>query len=66
MARRKSLFEPFQKISGVKKVIKCKSCGKKIEVDNFNRSLCEDCGYRGQRKKNAADEETENVAESEA
>ncbi len=52
MARRKkSLFEPFQKISGVKKVIWCKSCGKKIEVNNFNRALCEECGYRGSRKK---------------
>jgi len=52
MARRKaSMFEPLEKISGVKKVIRCKSCGKKMEVDNLNRALCEDCGYRASRRK---------------
>ncbi len=52
MAKKKTpMFEPFQKITGVKKVIRCKSCGKKLEVDNFNRALCEDCGYRGSRRK---------------
>lgn len=55
MAKKKApMFEPFQKIAGVKKVIRCKSCGKKLEVDNFNRALCEDCGYRGSRRKEFA------------
>jgi len=36
----------FEKISGIKKIIYCKSCGKRLEVNNFNRMLCERCGYR--------------------
>jgi len=41
----------FQKIGGIKKIIYCKSCGKRIEVNNFNRMLCERCGYREGRSK---------------
>lgn len=67
MAKKKqNMFEPFQKITGVKKVIRCKSCGKKIEVGNFNRALCSECGYRGSRRKSMAREEASNVVESEA
>ncbi len=67
MAKKKnSMFEPFQKITGVKKVIRCKSCGKKMEVDNFNRALCEECGYRGSRRKEFAKGECNKVASSEA
>jgi len=40
---------PFQKIDKVKKIVFCKSCGKRIEVDNFNRMLCNRCGYRESR-----------------
>jgi hypothetical protein len=36
----------FEKISGIKKIIRCKSCNKRIEVSNFNRMLCDRCGYR--------------------
>jgi len=36
----------FEKIKGIKKIIYCKSCGKRLEVNNFNRMLCERCGYR--------------------
>jgi Zn finger protein HypA/HybF involved in hydrogenase expression len=36
----------FEKIKGIKKIIRCKSCNKRIEVSNFNRMLCERCGYR--------------------
>ncbi len=43
----------FQKISGIKKIIKCKSCGKRLEVSNFNRMLCERCGYREGRRNTA-------------
>ncbi|MGM5482813.1 MAG: hypothetical protein ACQESF_05095 [Nanobdellota archaeon] len=67
MAKKKqNMFEPFQKIGKVKKVIRCKSCGKKIEVGNFNRALCEECGYRGSRKKNIASDDSANIVESEA
>lgn len=67
MAKKKeNMFEPFQKVSGVKKVIRCKSCGRKLEVGNFNRALCSECGYRGSRRKSVAGDEARNVAESEA
>lgn len=66
MAKRANMFEPFQKISGVKKIVKCKSCGKRMEVSNFNRALCEECGYRGDRKKVKADEDTEILAAAHA
>ncbi len=67
MAKKKnSMFEPFQKITGVKKVIRCKSCGKKMEVDNFNRALCEDCGYRGSRRKDFVKADVKKFADSEA
>ncbi|MEM4267702.1 MAG: hypothetical protein QXK37_02630 [Candidatus Woesearchaeota archaeon] len=46
MARRAM---PFMKIEKVKKIVFCKSCGKRIEVDNFNRMLCSRCGYRESR-----------------
>ncbi len=36
----------FEKISGIKKIVHCKSCGRRIEVSNFNRMLCDRCGYR--------------------
>ena len=36
----------------IKRIIRCKSCGKRIEVLNFNRKLCEECGYRGDYNKN--------------
>ncbi len=38
-----SMWQPVTKI---KKVIKCQSCGKRINIQNFNRTLCDDCGYR--------------------
>ncbi len=41
----------FEKIKGIKKIIYCKSCGRRLEVDNFNRMLCERCGYREGRSK---------------
>ncbi|MFW5991304.1 MAG: hypothetical protein ACOCQX_03670 [Candidatus Nanoarchaeia archaeon] len=67
MAKKKQdLFQPFEKITGVKKVIRCKSCGKKIEVGNFNRALCAECGYRGSRRKDLVREERGNIVESEA
>lgn len=34
-----------------KKVIRCKSCGKKIEIENFKQKLCKKCGYRETRKR---------------
>jgi DNA-directed RNA polymerase subunit RPC12/RpoP len=37
----------FEKIGGVKKVIRCVICGKRIVVQNFNQMKCEKCGYRG-------------------
>jgi hypothetical protein len=46
MAKRAS---PFERIDKVKKIVFCKSCGKRIEVDNFNRMLCNRCGYRESR-----------------
>jgi hypothetical protein len=46
MAKRAS---PFERIEKVKKIVFCKSCGKRIEVDNFNRMLCNRCGYRESR-----------------
>ncbi len=36
----------FEKIKGIKKIIRCKSCNRRIEVSNFNRMLCDRCGYR--------------------
>jgi len=45
MARRERCAA-FIKISGIKKIRYCKSCGKRIEVKNFNQLLCERCGYR--------------------
>ncbi len=41
----------FQKIEGIKKIVYCKSCGKRLEVNNFNRMLCDKCGYRESRSK---------------
>ncbi len=41
----------FQKIEGIKKIIRCKSCDRKMEVSNFNRALCKRCGYRDNRTK---------------
>jgi DNA-directed RNA polymerase subunit RPC12/RpoP len=40
----------FKKIPGVKKVIRCITCGKKVFVKNFNQLKCEKCGYRGELK----------------
>jgi predicted RNA-binding Zn-ribbon protein involved in translation (DUF1610 family) len=37
----------FEKISGVKKLIRCVSCGKRIQVQNLNQTKCIKCGYRG-------------------
>jgi len=45
MGKSKVLFE---KISGVRKIIRCSSCGKRIEIKNFNRTKCDKCGYRGE------------------
>lgn len=36
----------FERIKGIRKIIYCKSCGRRIEVNNFNRMLCDRCGYR--------------------
>lgn len=36
----------FERIGGIKKIAYCKSCGRRMEVNNFNRLLCERCGYR--------------------
>jgi hypothetical protein len=44
----------FEKIQGIKKIVYCKSCGKRIEVNNFNRMLCERCGYREGRSSHTA------------
>jgi hypothetical protein len=44
----------FEKIEGIKKIVYCKSCGKRIEVNNFNRMLCERCGYREGRSSHSA------------
>jgi hypothetical protein len=38
--------DTFSRIEGIKKRIKCKGCGKMIEVENFNRLYCITCGYR--------------------
>ncbi|MFP4403884.1 MAG: hypothetical protein ACLFPJ_06030 [Candidatus Woesearchaeota archaeon] len=62
MVKKKELFVPFQKIKGIKKVVKCKCCGKKIEINNFNRSLCEECGYRGTKAK--SEDNAENLVNS--
>lgn len=40
----------FQKIEGVKKVIRCHICGEKIVVKNFNQTKCSKCGYRGSNR----------------
>ena len=48
MPRVKKITE-FQKIEGVKKIIRCVCCGKRIVVKNFNQIKCEKCGYRGVR-----------------
>jgi DNA-directed RNA polymerase subunit RPC12/RpoP len=49
MGARKTKYKSstFQKIEGVKKVIRCVSCGERIVVKNFNQIKCEKCGYRG-------------------
>jgi DNA-directed RNA polymerase subunit RPC12/RpoP len=39
----------FQKIVGVKKVIRCVICGKRVVVQNFNQLKCEKCGYRNSK-----------------
>lgn len=37
----------FEKIiGGIKKSIVCKSCGRRIEVNNHNQELCIKCGFR--------------------
>ena len=37
----------FQKIEKkIKKFVECKYCSKRIPVDNFNRRVCKECGYR--------------------
>jgi predicted RNA-binding Zn-ribbon protein involved in translation (DUF1610 family) len=41
----------FQRIGGIKKIRYCKSCGKRMVVDNFNRMLCKECGYRESRNR---------------
>lgn len=48
MGRAKKRTE-FAKIEGVKKVIRCVTCGRRIVVKNFNQIKCEKCGYRGVR-----------------
>lgn len=40
----------FEKISGVKKVIRCVSCGRRIQVQNLNQTKCLKCGYRGTKE----------------
>ncbi|MFH0977717.1 MAG: hypothetical protein V1837_00300 [Candidatus Woesearchaeota archaeon] len=40
----------FEKISGVKKVIRCMSCGRRIQVQNLNQTKCLRCGYRGTKE----------------
>ncbi|MFO7710201.1 MAG: hypothetical protein R6V53_00380 [Candidatus Woesearchaeota archaeon] len=52
MKRTKKRTE-FQKVVGVKKVIRCISCGEKITVQNFNQLKCAKCGYRGSNKESA-------------
>lgn len=37
-------------IEGFKKLINCRSCGRRVEVKNFNQGLCERCGYREKSK----------------
>jgi ribosomal protein L37E len=61
MVKKNDLLIPFEKIKGIKKVVRCKSCGKKIEISNFNRSLCNDCGYRGSKKAKTEEEIIESL-----
>ena len=39
----------FEPIEGIKKTIRCKSCNRRVEVKNFNQTLCEKCGYKPHR-----------------
>jgi DNA-directed RNA polymerase subunit RPC12/RpoP len=39
----------FQKIDGVKKIIRCVVCGRRIQVQNLNQMKCSKCGYRGSK-----------------
>jgi len=39
----------FQDITGFKKRIICKYCGKMVDSVNFNQLICFDCGYRPHR-----------------
>jgi hypothetical protein len=48
MVRAKKMV--FEKIAGVKKVIRCVSCGKRIQVQNLNQTKCLKCGYRGSKE----------------
>jgi len=42
-------IEPAKTTKCFKNVVRCKSCGKKIEIDNGNRELCNKCGYKNRR-----------------
>jgi len=36
----------FVKIEGVRKLIRCSDCGRRIEIANFNRKRCKECERR--------------------
>jgi Zn finger protein HypA/HybF involved in hydrogenase expression len=55
MAKRNTAFV---KISGIKKIGTCKSCGKRMEIKNFNQMLCEKCGYRESSESSKSGETT--------
>lgn len=50
MAQAKQKKVIFEKISGVKKIIRCVSCGRRIQVQNLNQMKCNKCGYRGTKE----------------
>ena len=39
----KKPINPFEKFKGYKKLIKCKSCNKKIYTEYKNRYFCDEC-----------------------
>ncbi len=50
MKKKNKKTNEFEKIVGVKKVIRCIICGERIVVQNFNQLKCKKCGYRGVSK----------------
>ena len=40
----------FEKIEGYKKFVYCKHCGKRVQVQNYNQTICDKCGHNKYKK----------------